>query len=836
MRNAFSQWWHRYPWMVRLMTGKRKSSEDVSGAPDVRLPEMSRKFITGTEGLTDQHVQERYEAKQVNITHPRTSRTYRQIFIANTFTRFNALLGSLYIIILFVGNLQDSVFGIILVANTFIGIIQELRAKWTLDKLALVMVSRSKVVRSGKIQTIPTNKIVIDDVIELTSGDQVAVDGVTLQSDNLEVNESMITGESESVTKKPGDPLYSGSFIVAGHCRMQAVHIGENAYARRLANAVREFTLAKSELRNGINKMLRIVTWVLPPAAVLLLVSQLFNPEVGLNESLASFAGGVVNMVPDGLVLLTSVVMTIAILRLSKHDVLIQELPAVEMLARVNVLCLDKTGTLTEGVITAKELLPIKNPNAKVSPPPSADPREIVSVFAQVQEQSSTLAAIARAYPAPQPGKFIVQDNIPFSSTRKWSALTFNDYGTWILGAPEMILTKPQLANTVISGTLDRLADSGQRVLLLAYSKEPVSHAGENSDFTIMQAEPVALVILEEQIRKGVKKTLQYFKEQGVAVKIISGDNPRTVATIAKAAGLEVDIPQNGRELPQDIDELGELVERKNVFGRVMPEQKKLMVTALKKRGYVVAMVGDGVNDVLAIKEADFSIAMGSGTDASRGTAQLVLLKNSFLALPDVIAEGRRIIGNIERSANLFIAKTVYITIIALAIGLSGSPFPFLPRHFTLISSLTIGIPAMILSFTRNSARAKPGFASRVASFSLPAGIIICILTLVGYAVTRLLEPANFALARTAATIILLGCGFALLVLLAIQARWWQKFLLAGLVALMFVVFAVPWLRNFFALTLPTLRIWAILVLIVGIGIIALWQVKKSSLAKMTES
>lgn len=825
-RQSFLRWWRRWPWMLRLITGYQRTPEKIQESANVDLPTISQTLVVGPDGLTDQQVQERLDANQVNATRQRTSRSYRHIFFTNIFTRFNALLSVVYIIILWVGAPQDSLFGMIIVLNTLIGITQELRAKWTLDRLALVMISQSRVVRNGQVRTIPTNKIVVDDVIELKVGDQVPVDGTVIQSNNLEVNESMVTGESEPVAKQAGDALYSGSFVAAGNGRMQTVHIGEQAYARRLANAVREFTLAKSELRRGINQILRYVTWLLVPTALLLFVTQLLYMQHGWRDALSSSAGGVANMVPDGLVLLTSVVMAIAVISLARRKVLIQELPAVEMLARVDVLCLDKTGTLTEGVMAVEDILPIQNPDAH-SETPAVDPKQVLGVFAQKQERTSTLDAIGQACPAPTSGEWDIQESIPFSSARQWSSLTFDSKGTWILGAPEIVLTKQKLALPTISSVINNLAVSGKRVLVLAYSKELINHTNRKSTLSIPVSQPVALIIMQEKLRQGVKKTLQYFREQGVAIKIFSGDSPRTVESVAAAAGIPVDHPQNDQPLPKNMDDLAKLVEQQNVFGRILPEQKKLMVKALQKRGHVVAMVGDGVNDVLAIKEADFSIAMGSGTDSSRGTAQLVLLDNNFMSLPAVIAEGRRIIANIERTANLFITKTAYIMIMALAVGLARTPFPFLPRHLSLLGVFTIGLPALFLSFVPNNTRAHPGFVSRVLRFSLPAGVMIAALTLIVFAITRQWEPANIVLARTSATLTLFGCGFAVLVLLAKPLTLGKKLFLAFMMVGMGLTIGLPSFRQFFSLAWPPLPIWAIIALSVGICIIGLRQINR---------
>ncbi|MFA6553875.1 MAG: HAD-IC family P-type ATPase, partial [Patescibacteria group bacterium] len=802
-RKAFTQLLRKFPLVHSILTGYRLSPAAIKDIPEVTLPSMKRQTAVGPEGLTNTQVKERESANKLNASHPRTSRSYRHILFANIFTRFNALLGALYIIILWVGAPQDSLFGMIIIFNALIGIIQELRAKWTLDRLALVVASQSHVLRNGAAQTIPTNRIVLDDIIELKTGEPAPVDGMIIHGTNIEVNESLVTGESEPVVKKIGDAIYSGSIVAAGICRIQAVHIGEHAYARRLANAVREFTLAKSELRIGINKILRYITWILVPTAFLLFVTQLLFGQNGWRDALSSSAGGVVNMIPDGLVLLTSVVMAIAVVRLAKRRVLIQELPAVEMLARVDILCLDKTGTLTEGAMEVEEIIPFSDLKTKIP----AVTRDVLGIFAVKQGQTSTLQAIGRMCPYPTQGQWNILESIPFSSARKWSALTFEHRGTWILGAMDMILqkTSPSPELQLLS---DQFSSSGKRVLLLAYSEKTIQHLPGKSAMEIHEPVPVAFIALQEQLRDGVATTLRYFREQGVTIKILSGDNPKTVASVAARAGLPIGQPQSGKDLPSDIHALGQVTEEQTIFGRILPEQKKMMVRALQKRGHVVAMVGDGINDVLAIKEADFSIAMGSGTETSRGTAQLVLLDNNFSALPDVIAEGRRIIGNIERTANLFITKAAYIITMALAVGLARTPFPFLPRHLTAIAFFTIGLPSLFLSFAKNAPRARQGFVARVFRFSLPSGAMIAAMTLITFALARQFEPDHIEFARTAATLTLFGNGLAILVLLALPKTFWQKAFYSALFVGMCLTVATPSIRNFFGLAIPSLITW----------------------------
>ncbi len=820
----FLKWLRHQHWVIRFFTGYEHFRTRQDSTMHVDVPDITRRLDVPATGLTQSEIEARMRDGLVNAVHRRTSRSYRQIFFTNIFTRFNALLAILYVVILLVGAPQDSLFGIIIVFNAMIGIVQELRAKWALDRLAILTATSVRVVRDGKERTILVEAVVQDDVLRLHIGDAVPVDGTLITVDGLEVNESMVTGEAEPVHKRVGDPLYSGSFVVAGSGLMQAVYVGEASYVRRLAHAAQQFALASSELRRGINQILRYVTWLLIPTALLLFITQILFMQNGWRDALAASAGGVVNMVPDGLVLLTSVVMALAVVRLAKKRVLIQELSAVEMLARVDVLCLDKTGTLTKGEISVDQL--VRTP-ASVQRT-DQDVKSILGTIAHVQEQTSTLTAIAKAFPAPKP-PLVVEENIPFSSARKWSAVTLAKYGTWILGAAEHLVEMRTLPPE-IRDQYSSLLTQGRRMIALGHTETPVDRKGKDHELQLSQVTLVAFISMHEKLRTGAAKTLQYFREQGIDVKIVSGDNAQTVAAVAREVGQQSTGAISGPDVPANAQALRSLVEKESVFGRILPEQKQQIIRALQDRGHVVAMVGDGVNDVLAIKAADFSIAMGSGSEASRATAQLVLLDNDFSVLPDVIAEGRRIIANIERTANLFITKTAYVVTIALAVGIALVPFPFLPRHLTLIGTLTIGIPALVLSFRPNAERAKPGFVARIFQFSIPAGTIVASCALLVFAVTRVLYRNDIDLARTSATFLVFGTGIALLTILAKPLTTWVKWLIGLLVVVMVSVVVLPSVREFFGLELPTPLIWSVLALTLAAGVFGLRYVERNAL------
>lgn len=772
------------------------------------------------DGLNETDVVERRRRGEVNAVTEQSSRTIIDILKDNIFTRFNALLGSLFVTILLISGKQDALFGLVLIANTAIGITQELRAKKTLDRLRVLVAPRASVIREGIIRDLPVGQIVVDDVLEIRPGDQLPIDGVLLAAENLEVNESLLTGEADSVPKTLGDPALSGSFVVAGHGRVQAIRVGEACYARRLARAARRFSLSRSKLRDGVNDILRYVTWALIPTAATLFITQILYSPAGAQDAAVASIAGVVGMVPEGLVLLTSTVMALAVVRLASLGALIQELAAVELLARVDVVCADKTGTLTEGSITLERIIPIGVASGDVQPHIPAEVQGALGAFGYNEEsRTASSVALRAASPPPIGEEWRVIASIPFSSARKWGGLGFADHGSWFLGAPEIVLRSSNRAGELLA-IVDELARKGKRVMALASSKEPL-----RSGTAVLPrcAEPEALIVLGEKVRSDVAETLAYFEEQGITVKVVSGDHAETVQAVANLAGIRSgQSTLDARNLPADPREFGEVIDQNNLIGRVMPTQKRQIVQALQDRGHVVAMIGDGVNDVLAIKKADFGIALGSGTVASRAVAQLILLKDNFSALPAVVAEGRRVIANVERTANLFVTKTVYVFALALAIGVAQAPFPFLPRHLTLVGFLTIGAPGFFLSFARNTTLARPGFVSRVLHFAVPAGALAAAATLLNYAAARVLVPDDIELARTAATLALVGCGLVILLLLARPRSIGQWFFLAAIPALLVVILAFPLFRGFFALDLLPLSAWMTTIIIVGVAAIGM--------------
>jgi cation-transporting P-type ATPase E len=736
-----------------------------------------------TRGLSSAEVAERVAAGRVNDVPARSSRSTGEIVRANTFTPFNALLGALLAVILVVGPLQDALFGMVIVANTLVGIVQELRAKRTLDRLAVVGEVRPTVRRDGRDVQVETGAVVLDDIVVVGLGDKIVVDGAVTEAAGLEVDESLITGEADPVAKQPGDPVRSGSFVAAGTGSYRAEKVGRDAYAAQLAEEARRFTLTSSQLRSGIDRIIKVMALVMVPVGTALFLSQLRHAE-SIGAALSGAVAGLVTMVPEGLVLLTSVAFAVGVIRLGRRNVLVQELPAIEGLARVDVICLDKTGTLTEPAMTVTSVVPLDGAapvEAALAALAAADPRP-----------NQSLQAIKAGYPTP-PG-WRVSAVEPFSSARKWSGATFDGRGTWLLGAPE-VLAPP---GAPVLRQADALARRGLRVLLLAGGDRAADAPDAPGRVT-----PAALVVLEQPVRPDAAETLRYFAAQGVTVKVISGDSPRTVGAIAGRLGVpHADAPVDAREMGDGAEALAETMQARSVFGRVLPRQKQDMVAALQSRRHTVAMTGDGVNDVLALKTADIGIAMGNGSDATRAVAQLLLLDSRFAVLPDVVAEGRRVIGNVERVANLFLTKTVYATLLSIAVVAAGLPFPFLPRHLTLIGGLTIGTPAFFLALQRNTQKAHPGFVHRVLRFAVPAGTVAAAASFAAYGVA-VLGNVPTPQAQTTAALVLFVVALWVLGIVARPLTPAKAALVAAMGAAFAVVVAAPGLRHFFALVIP---------------------------------
>jgi len=747
---------------------------------------------TTITGLSDAEVAQRVADGQTNDVPTRAARSVSEIVRANVFTRINAILGVLFAIVVATGSLINGLFGLLIVANSAIGIIQELRAKQTLDKLAIVGQAKPVVRRQSGTRALAPSEVVLGDVIEVGPGDQITVDGEVLEENNLEVDESLLTGEADPMAKDPGDKVMSGSFVVAGSGAYRATKVGREAYAAQLAEEASKFTLVKSELRSGINKILQFITYLLWPAGALIIYTQLFTTDAGWRESVLRMVGALVPMVPEGLVLMTSIAFAVGVVRLGQRQCLVQELPAIEGLARVDVVCADKTGTLTENGMRLSEVKALRDIDCSTV---------LAQLAADDARPNASMAAIAEAYDS-APG-WSATAAAPFKSATKWSGASYGEHGNWVIGAPDVLLdpTSPEAEEA------ERIGAQGLRVLLLGSCEHSVDAPDAPGAVT-----PSALVILEQRVRPDARDTLDYFASQQVTVKVISGDNAKSVGAVAGTLGLHGET-LDARQLPETSEELAGAVDQYTTFGRVRPDQKRAMVHALQSRGHTVAMTGDGVNDVLALKDADIGVAMGSGSSASRAVAQIVLLDNKFATLPHVVGEGRRVIGNIERVSNLFLTKTVYSVLLAALVGIGGLSakifgsdpllYPFQPIHVTIAAWFTIGIPAFILSLAPNSERARPGFVRRVMTSALPAGVIVGLSTFISYLLAyqgRGATEVEQTQASTTALITLLVASVWVLAVVARPYEWWRIALVAVSALAYVVIFSIPLAQQTFLL------------------------------------
>ena len=767
---------------------------------------MNVQEIPGSEslrGLSAADVASRKRAGETNRDSGHSDRSFGQIIKANVFTRFNAILGVLLVVILTLGPAVDGLFGIILVMNALVGIVQEVRAKRTLDRLVLVTTTKIPVLREdGKVLLLST-EIVRDDIVGLTSGSQIVADGPVLTSDGLEVDESLLTGESEPQSKAVGDELRSGSFVTAGSGWFRADRVGDNAFANSLAAEARKFSPITSELRKATDSVLRIVTWGIGPIAAALLIGQRLGGETWRSAIFGS-ATGVVEMVPEGFVLLTSMTLALGVIRLGKQGVLVKELGAVEGLARVDTMCFDKTGTLTEGAPVVDAITPFAN-----------EPLERCQAMlrALTTDAANPTAKAIQEFVVGNASETSVGTFVPFSSARKWAGVTINESKgsgvatSWIMGAPEIVLAGGSDQNTTALAAVKEQADQGKRVLVLASTSVALPSDGLPED---LQAS--AMVTLTERIRPDAAETLQYFAAQDVEVKIISGDNPNTVAAIARAAGMiGLEGPNaivDARTLTDD-QSVAAMITHAKVIGRSTPQQKRTMVQSLKDQDKTVAMTGDGVNDALALKDADLAIAMGSGSEATRAVGQLVLVDGGFSSLPGVVAEGRRVIANVERVAKLFLTKTMYASVLAVATGVARVPFPFLPRQLTLVSALTIGIPGFFLAFAPEAPPTKPGFMTRVAEFSIPAGLTAAIATFAAYTVALHAQRVTAEQARTTATLVLGLIGLWIVSVLARPLTKRRDALLATMAVSGIAAFLIPQSQDFWKFDYPPLPVLA---------------------------
>lgn len=679
----------------------QKTPGDTQAAPS------NRPQISLSTGLTAEEVETRIQQGFSNADEGIQTKTEKQIILENTFTFFNILNFILAFLILLVGSFKNLLFMGVILSNTVIGSVQGIRAKRTIDKLSLISAPRATVLRDGELHTVAVSEIVLDDIMRLSNGQQICADAV-VRAGEVEVNESLITGESDPVTKRVGDSLLSGSFIVSGTCLAQVEHVGKENYANRIANDAKYIKRARSEILSSLNAIVKVIGIALIPIGLLLFGKQYFLLGDTIQDAVVSSVAAMIGMIPEGLVLLTSIVFAVSVVRLSKHKTLVQDLYCTESLARVDVLCLDKTGTITEGIMEVEELLPLSGFTKE-------DMAEaLTALTCTLSDNNPTFNAIKNRFTGIS--SWTAAEQVPFSSARKWSGASFDRHGTYVMGAGEFILGEHFHA---LRTHTERYAAQGLRVLLLARSVQPF---GADKALPV-HLQPMGLIVIGDKIRAEAPQTLRYFAEQGVTLKVISGDNAVTVSNIAKRAGLQnADRCCDASTLKTEA-EIASAIENYTVFGRVTPQQKLQFVQALQANGHTVAMTGDGVNDVLALKEADCSIAMASGSDAARTVSNLVLLDSNFASMPQVVKEGRRSINNLQRSASLFLQKTIFSTILSVLFIFIHASYPFEPIQLTFFGALAIGAPSFILALEPNNDRIQGNFLTNVLKKAFPSAL-----------------------------------------------------------------------------------------------------------------
>ncbi|WP_419056046.1 HAD-IC family P-type ATPase [Hominenteromicrobium sp.] len=722
------------------------------------------------QGLSSEQVAQRVRDGLSNADEGIKTKTEKQIILENTFTFFNILNFVLALFVLLVGSFKNLLFLGVIFSNIIIGSFQGIRAKRMIDKLSLISAPKASVLRNGKLQTIPVSGIVMNDVLHLSTGQQICADAIVLDSE-AEVNESLITGESDPVLKRAGDELLSGSFIVSGSCYAEVEHVGRENYANRIANGAKYVKRTNSEILHSLDFIVKTLGFTLVPIGILLFCKQFFLLHDTIREAVVSTVAAILGMIPEGLILLTSVVFAVSVLRLSRYKTLVQDLYCTESLARVDVLCLDKTGTITEGTMQVDELHPLTGYTEEDMTAP------LEALVQVLTDDNPTYNAVKAYFPGGSDWKAAA--TVPFSSARKWSGAYFGERGTYVMGAGEFILGERFGA---LREHTEEYAARGERVLLLAHSAKPFLENKMLPD----DIKPVGFILISDKIRTEAPQTLRYFAEQGVTLKVISGDNAVTVSNIAQKAGLpHAENYCDATTLHTD-EEIAGAIEQYSVFGRVTPQQKLKFVQALKDHGHTVAMTGDGVNDVLALKEADCSIAMASGSDAARTVSNLVLLDSNFASMPQVVKEGRRSINNLQRSASLFLQKTIYSTVLGVLFIFLSASYPFEPIQLTFISSITIGIPSFILALEPNNERISGSFLANVLKKSFPSALTMILGVLF---LTLFKGPLNLTNPQvsTLSVIVAFAVGFMLMLKLCLPFNALRGALFGTMVAAFFV-------------------------------------------------
>ena len=754
-----------------------------------------------SRGLTDREVRRRIEDGAVNKSASSRTRTTGQIIRAHTLTYFNLLNLLLGLLIFLTGQYKNMLFLGVIICNSGIGIFQELKVKSLIDKLSVITASRASVLRNGRTQTIPVEELVTDDIIFLRTGDQVVTDGTVLSATGLELNESMLTGESKPVRKEPGDPVLSGSFVTSGTGRMAAEKVGDACYAAQLTEKAQTRKRASSEMQRSIGRIIRAVSVLIIPVGLLLFRSQ-YQANENLPDAVVRTVSGIIGMIPEGLVLLTSVSFILGVGRLAKKRALVQEMEAIESLARIDILCTDKTGTITTGQLQVKKLLPAERLNE------AALTQILRNLNGAFDDTNATQEALEAAYG--REGGWESVEKIPFSSSRKFRACSFRNHGAYVLGAPSLLAPKDAHFRDMITEDLK----AGRRVLLLGRIPRLSAETGSIGAVT-----PLAAVVLSDVIKEEAKETFRYFADQHVGIRVLSGDDPVTVSAVAAEAGIEgAERYVDASTLPDNPIQLAQEIEKYTIFGRVLPEQKQAFVAAWQRLGHTVAMVGDGVNDVLAIKDADCGIAMANGSEAARGAAHIVLMDSDFEAMKDIVREGKTIISNIERVSSLYLTKTIYSSLLCVLFILLQRVYPWTTLQMGLINMTGIGIPSFLLALEQNDEVTSGGFLRHVLKTALPSALTMTAVMLFVQVLSALFRWD----AELSSMFSLILAGFvALLVVISVSwrlNRYRQAVL--GLCAGIFLA-AILFLPRFYEIR-PVWTWWSLLLVPLLIGTLLL--------------
>ena len=747
-------------------------------------------------GLTSQQVAQRQKYGLRNITPASNTKTEGQIIKENVFTFFNLIFIVLAAALIIVGSFKNLTFLVVAIANTVIGIFQEIRAKRAVDKLTLVAAGKLRVIRDGERRQLPTDQLVRDDIVEFVAGNQICADAVVREG-QMQVNESLLTGEADAIIKNPGDVLKSGSFVISGRCKAQLTHVGSDSYAAKLAaEARRDVRSTKSEMMNSLTRLITVVGIALIPMGIVLFIRQM--QTLAFRGSVEATVAALIGMIPEGLYLLTSVAIAVSSLKLARQRVLVQDMNCIETLAHVDILCVDKTGTITEPAMEVSDIFPIQSERFTYE-----DIEQILAAFYYNEEPDNETAKAMTAQFALETAWQAVR-RIPFSSSTKWSAADFGIHGRYIIGAPEFVMTDRY---DTIRGCAEPWSARGCRVLLLA------AYEGElDAQLDSALVTPIALIFLNNQIRPDAASTFQYFAEQGVSIRVISGDNPVTVSEVAARAGIrnaERYIDASTLHTERDFSEA---VKKYTVFGRVTPEQKRKLVRAFQAQGHTVAMTGDGVNDVLALKDANCGIAMASGSQAASQVSQIVLLDSQFSAMPGIVAEGRRVINNIQRAAALFLVKNIFSFGLTLLLLFIDMPYPIQAIQLSLISTFTIGVPSFFLALEPNYARVKGKFMRNVIRRAMPGGLTNLTLVLLAMLFTSLFHLPESDLS-TMSVWIISTVGFVTLYQVSKPFTKLRIAVFAGSLIIMLV--ALLFLSGFFELAVISFQSGVILAVLI---------------------